>query len=226
MSPRRRRPCATPSWHTSTPMKRRWGQRPGLTTVLNCGSCAVSMTANSSSPAGLTPASPRSRAAFSRVTPGPPRAPSPGSCLSSESDDAVFHAEADWMRVLTVITTAAVVTDARPGTAFALFLAGYALLRFGLERLRGRRRPALRPWALRGSADLAGPRRRLAVGGVTGVLPGGAWAITPAAILGGGAGHHPRLVPTPRAPRPGARPQLARRVGRLELSEPDRIVTA
>ena len=93
-SPRRRRPCATPSWRTSTPMKRR-GRRPGSPMGRACGSCAVSMTANWSSPAGLTPASPRSRAAFSRVTPGPPRAPSRGRACRRSLTTPVFDVEAE-----------------------------------------------------------------------------------------------------------------------------------
>ncbi len=130
--------------------------------------------------------------------------------------------------VLTVITTAAVLTDARPGTAFAVFLAGYALLRFGLEWLRGdvaRRYAHGLSEAQLISLALA---VAVAVGGVTGVLPGGAWAITPAAILVAAA------LATILGWVPGRREllapvhvhELARRVGRLELSEPDRIVTA
>jgi hypothetical protein len=136
--------------------------------------------------------------------------------------------EAAGCAALTIITTVAVLTDARPGTAFAVFLAGYALLRFVLEWLRGdlaRRYAHGLSEAQLISLTLA---VAVAVGGVTGVLPGGAWAMIPAAILvtaalatilGWVPGRRELLAPVHVH-------ELARRVGRLELSEPDRIVTA
>ena len=129
--------------------------------------------------------------------------------------------------VLTVITTVAVLTAAAPGTAFTIFIAGYALLRFGLEWLRG---DLARRYA-HGLSEAQLISLALAVGvgagGVTGVLPGGGWTLVPAAILIAAAaltiagwvpGRRELLAPVHVH-------ELAHRVGRLELSESGRVIT-
>jgi prolipoprotein diacylglyceryl transferase len=136
--------------------------------------------------------------------------------------------EAAGCAVLTVITTVAVLTDAPQGTAFALFIAGYALLRFGLEWLRG----DLARRYLHGLSEAQLISLALAVavgvGGATGVLPWGAWAVVPALILlvatlatiaGQAPGRRELLAPVHVM-------EVAHRLGRLELSRPDRVFTA
>jgi hypothetical protein len=135
--------------------------------------------------------------------------------------------EAAGCAVLTIIATVAVLTDAARGTAFVAFIAGYALLRFGLEWLRG---DLARGYA-RGLSEAQlislALTIAIAVGGVTGVLPWGAWALLPAGILlaatlatiaGWVPGRRALLAPVHVH-------ELARRVGRLELSGPDRVTT-
>ena len=124
--------------------------------------------------------------------------------------------------------TAAVLAKAPPGTAFTMFIAGYALLRFTLEWLRGDlgRHYVLAlseaQWISLALAVAAG------AGGASGVVPGSAVLIVPAALLLGAtlatiAGWFPRCR---ELAAPVHVTELARRLSRLELSHRDRVITA
>ncbi len=129
---------------------------------------------------------------------------------------------------LCIAASAAVARGAPDGTAFAIFVGGYAVVRFGLEWLRG---DLLRPYARRLS-EAQWTSLALAVGvaagAAAGVLPHGVAAAAPAAILLAAAG----VTITGRAPGHDAllaAPHVAELAGRLERlapSHPDRVVTA
>ncbi len=136
--------------------------------------------------------------------------------------------EAAGCAVLTVIATVAVLAHAPRGTALAVFIAGYALLRFGLEWLRG----DLARRYLHGLSEAQLITLALAVavgvGGAAGVLPWGVWALVPAVILiiaalatiaGLAPGRHELLAPVHII-------EVGHRLGRLELSGPDQVITA
>jgi Prolipoprotein diacylglyceryl transferase len=129
--------------------------------------------------------------------------------------------------VLAVAGTAAVLAGAPPGTSFTLFIAGYALLRFGLEWFRG---DLGRRYA-HGLSEAQWISLALAVAvgaaSATGVLPDGPFAVIPAGILlavalATTAGWFPRRG---ELLAPAHVTELARRLGRLELSRPDRVIT-
>lgn len=88
---------------------------------------------------------------------------------------------------LAVAGSAAVLAGAAPGTAFVLFVSGYALTRFPLEWLRGDLRRPVR----RGLSEAQWISLTLATGaavaGLAGGLPGAAPAVIVAALLAAGA---------------------------------------
>jgi hypothetical protein len=121
--------------------------------------------------------------------------------------------------------SAAVLAGAAPGTALILFAAGYALLRFPLEWLRG---DLLRPYRRRLSeAQWTSLAVALAVaaGALAGVVPGGAAAAVPAAVLAvaallTAAGHAPGAQALLAPPHVA---ELAARLDRLGASGPGRV---
>jgi hypothetical protein len=126
---------------------------------------------------------------------------------------------------IAVAGCAAVLGGAAPGIVLIAFTAGYALVRFPLEWLRGdllrpyRRRLSEAQWT---SLALAGA---VAAGALSGVLPGGAVTLLPAALLAAAA------VLTRAGRAPGAQAllapphvaELATRLDRLGASEPPRV---
>jgi hypothetical protein len=126
---------------------------------------------------------------------------------------------------IAVAGCAAVLAGAAPGTVLVAFLAGYAVLRFPLEWLRGdllrpyRRRLSEAQWT---SLALAAA---VAAGALSGMLPGGAVTLLPAGLLAAAAiltragrapGAHALLAPPHVA-------ELAARLDRLPGSGAPRV---
>ena len=123
--------------------------------------------------------------------------------------------EAAACAVIAVAGSVAVPAGAAPGTALVFFTAGYALLRFPLEWLRG---DLLRPYRKRLSeaqwTSLA-VAAAVAAGGVSGALPGGAASVVPLAVLAAAA-VATRSGRTPGARAPLAAPNVAELAARLD----------
>ena len=140
----------------------------------------------------------------------------------------VQAAEAGAAALLAVAGSVAVLGGAAPGTAFVLFVCGYATVRFALEWLRGDLR---RPYARRLSEaqwiSLA-LGMAAAAAAAAGVLPGGAWPALAALALVSAAA----VTLAGRAPGAGtllAPPhvrELAARLDRLALASPEAVRTA
>jgi len=135
--------------------------------------------------------------------------------------------EAAGCLLLAIAGSAAVLAGAAAGTALTIFLAGYAALRFALEWLRG---DLARPYAL-GLSEAQWTSLGLALVvaalAATDVLPGGPTAILPAVVLlvaavatvlGRVPRHRELLAPTHVR-------ELAHRLGGLEPSRPDHVIT-
>jgi hypothetical protein len=80
-----------------------------------------------------------------------------------------------------------VVTGAPAGSGFALYVTGYAVVRFATERLRGD--PVRRMWRGLSEAQITSliVTTGVATGGALGLLPGAAWHAVAAGAVAGGA---------------------------------------
>jgi hypothetical protein len=135
--------------------------------------------------------------------------------------------EAAGCGLLAVAGSVTVLAGAPRGTALVVFLDGYAVLRFGLEWVRGDlARPYLHHLSEAQWTSLA-LTIGVAGGAAVGTLAGGGVATIPAVLLLGAAlatnlgrfpGCRELLAPTHVS-------ELARGLSRLELSRPDRIIT-